>query len=81
LISSKIQRARTYVDPWCNDIVTCRPIARERVCRFPWRRIHGHQLVMEPVSVDTRDQQTFSWMWMRCIRGEQKKTDQKRRHP
>jgi hypothetical protein len=53
-------------------IVTCSPIARERVTNaFPWRWIFRNQLVTAHVSVDTNHQQTFPWIRIRCIRREQ----------
>jgi hypothetical protein len=53
------------------DIVTCRPTAKERMRNtFSQRQILGNQLVTEHVSVDTSDQQTgFSRILTRLIRG------------
>jgi hypothetical protein len=52
------------------SIVTCRPIARERVTNtFPWKWILGNQLTTEHVSVNTGVQQEFPWILIRYITG------------
>jgi hypothetical protein len=51
------------------NIVTCRPIARERVDKHASMETGSwNHLVTEHVSVDTSGQQTFPWIRIRNIR-------------